>query len=107
MNKYLVIYHAPVTSAEQMATAGPEDMEPWMLWAQKCGSGLVDMGAPLGSSITMTPGGNKKGNDLMVGYSIIQADDIAGAQKLLEGHPHLDWDGKCQIEVHEMIAMPG
>ena len=77
---------------EQMSNASPEEMkagmEPWMAWAAKCGEGLVDLGAPL------------------VGYSILQAEDMEGAKALLEGHPHLEWTGGCEIEVHESMPLP-
>jgi hypothetical protein len=29
------------------------------------------------------------------------------AKGLLEGHPHLEWDGTCEIEVHEVMPLPG
>ncbi|MBK5279323.1 MAG: hypothetical protein JJE09_10730 [Bacteroidia bacterium] len=48
MKKFIVIYHTPTEAAKQMATVSKEDqakgMEGWMVWAQKCGDKLVDMG---------------------------------------------------------------
>ena len=43
----------------------------------------------------------------VVGYSILQAENIDDAKALLDGHPHLAWDGACEIEVHEVMPLPG
>ncbi|WP_255467125.1 hypothetical protein [Pseudarthrobacter sp. NamB4] len=42
----------------------------------------------------------------MAGYSIIHADDFAGAQALLDGHPHLMMPG-ASIQVYESLDLPG
>jgi len=107
MNKYLVLYRAPVPAEDQMANATPEQrkagMDAWNAWAAKAGSALVDFGAPLGPSATL---GGKPQSDFVGGYSIIQADSLAHAEKLLEGHPHLDQPG-FSIDVLEQLPMPG
>ncbi len=83
-------------------------MEPWMHWADKCGDNLVDMGTPLASGINLSPDGNSsKSNNGVVGYSILQAENIESAKSLMEGHPHLQWDADCGIEIHESMALPG
>jgi len=110
MKKFIVIYHAPVSAMEQMADASPEDMkkgmEPWMDWAKKCGSGLVDMGIPLGGGQKLTKSGSSPSDKNVVGYSILQAEDMEGAKALLKGHPHLEWTAGCEIEVHESMPLP-
>ncbi len=94
-----------------MPNASPEDMEKgmeaWMAWAAKCGDGLVDMGSPLNGGQTVSKSGSSPSDRNVVGYSILQAEDMQGAQALLEGHPHLDWADGCEIEVHESMPMPG
>jgi hypothetical protein len=108
MNKFIVIYHANATFMDQMAGATPEDMqkgmEPWMAWAARCGSGLVDMGAPLAGGQKLSKSGSTDSDRQVVGYSVLQADDMAGAKALLAGHPHLENEG-CEIEVHEAMPM--
>ena len=32
---------------------------------------------------------------------------MPAAQAMLEGHPHLGLDPSCEIEVHEVMQMPG
>ena len=111
MSKFMVIYYAPASANEQMANATPEQMaegmKPWMAWAERCGKGLVDMGSPLGNGKKVTKSGASDSGHEVAGYSVLEAADMAGALKLLDGHPHLEWAEGCQIEVHEMMPMPG
>lgn len=111
MKKFIVLYYAPVGAMDKMANASPEEakagMEPWKAWAEKIGSGLVDWGTPLGNGQKVTKGGVKASDKNVIGYSIIQADDMSGAVDMLKMHPHLDWMDACEIEVHESLPLPG
>ena len=112
MKKFIVIYHAPIDALQQTANASPEEMEKgmeqWMVWAQKCGDKLVDMGNPLMGGVKLGADGTSSPSAKQVsGYSIIQAENMDEAKALLEGHPHLGWNGECEIEVHETMPLPG
>ena len=112
MKKFIVIYHAPADAMQQTATAPPEEqakgMEAWMQWAKKCGDKLVDMGAPLINGQQLSPDGKSNTSKKQVaGYSVIQAENLENAKKLLQGHPHLAWNAECSIEVHETMPLPG
>jgi hypothetical protein len=112
MKKFIVIYHAPVDAMEQTSNSSPEDqakgMEAWMVWAQKCGEKLVDLGAPLANGLQLSPDGKSAGsNKNVAGYSVLQAENMDEAKELLKGHPHLAWNADCSIEVHETMALPG
>lgn len=106
MNKYIVIYHAPLSAVEQMADATPEDMKPWMEWAERCGEGLVDMGTPLVGGQKVTKSGVSPSDTSVVGYSVLQAASMEAAQALLKDHPHLFAADGCEIEVHESAPLP-
>jgi len=112
MKKYMVIYHAPTESLEQMQNTSPEEsekgMELWMQWAQKCGDHLLDLGNPLGGGVKLkVDGSSSKSKRQVCGYSILQADNMDHAKELLVGHPHLSgWEAACEIEVHEMLPLP-
>jgi len=94
-----------------MAQASPEEMqkgmEPWMAWAEKCGDGLVDMGAPLANGQKVTESGARPSDRDVVGYSILQAESMNAAVEMLKSHPHLGWAEGCEIEVHETMPLPG
>jgi hypothetical protein len=77
-------------------------------WAKKCGDQLVDMGTPLSGGIKLSPDGKSSMSvNGVVGYSILQAENIEGAKSLMEGHPHLQWRADCEIEIHESMPLPG
>jgi hypothetical protein len=113
MKKFIVTYHAPTSVMEQMANTPKEDrekgMEQWMIWAQKCGNHLIDMGRPLAAGERIFVGGKSKpSNREVCGYSILQAENVDQAKKLLDGHPHLNgWDKACEIELHEALDLQG
>lgn len=110
MKKFIVIYYAPASAVDQMAKASPEEMkkgmEPWMEWAKKVGSGMVDLGAPLGNGHKVTKSGAIASNSKVNGYSILQAEDMDAAVEMLKDHPHLDWAEGCEIEVYESMPLP-
>ena len=111
MKKFMVIYFAPTDAMEKMQDVTPEQaaegMKPWMEWAEKCGSGLVDMGTPLGNGVKMTTASSQPSDKQVVGYSILQAEDMEAAKKMVEAHPHLSWTDGCEIEVYESLPLPG
>lgn len=111
MKKYIVIYHAPESATKKMENVTPEQakdgMKPWMDWVQKCGKGLLDLGAPLGNGQRVTPAGSTPSKRNVVGYSILQAENMEKAKAMLKGHPHLVWAAGCEIEVHEALPLPG
>ncbi len=110
MKNFVVIYHAPASAVEQTQTMSPEEMkkgmESWMAWAAKTGDGLVDIGTPLMGGQKLSKSGSSPSDRDVIGYSILQAEDMQGAKALLVGHPHFEWASGCEIEVHESMPMP-
>ena len=110
MNKYIVIYYAPASAMEAMASATPEEMQegmkPWMEWAQRCGEGLVDLGAPLGGGLNVTASGSAPSDKNVTGYSVLQAENMSAAEAMLKNHPHVGWAEGCEVEVHEAMPLP-
>lgn len=108
MPKYMVLYRAPVSAADQIEVTSPEDgqavMQAWMAWAGKVGPALVDMGSPLASSGSV---GAAPGDGLPVaGYAMLEAESADAVAGLLDGHPHLAMDG-ASIEYLEYLPIPG
>jgi hypothetical protein len=110
MKKFIVIARANASAMEQMKHVSPEDskkgMEQWMIWAKKCGDGLVDLGSPLGKGQVLGKSGSSPSDSDIVGYSILQAESMDEALEMLNGHPHLGWADGCNIEVYESLPMP-
>lgn len=111
MKKFIVLYHASEDAAKKMASASSDEMkagmEPWMAWAKRCGEGLLDIGAPLGNGKKVTKTETAPSDKNVVGYSILQANSIDEAVAMLKGHPHIEWTAGCEIEVHEVLPLPG
>ena len=109
MKKFLVLYRAPLGSFDQMMKATPEQqkagMDAWRAWGTKASSALVDMGAPLGKALKVTPAGSSATRNDLGGFSIMQAESQEALAELLKGHPHFMMpDGF--IEVTELMPMP-
>jgi len=110
MKKFLVLYKAPNSAFEQMKKATPEQqkagMEAWMAWGQKAHGAIVDMGAPLGKSLRVTPAGSSPSTNDLGGYSVLQAESKEALAETLKGHPHFMMpDGT--IDVIEIMPIPG
>ena len=110
MKKFLVLYKAPLSAFEQMSQATPEQqqagMAAWMAWAQKAASSIVDMGAPLGTSLRVTPSSTEATRNELGGYSILQAESKEALAATLDGHPHFMMPGGS-IEIVEIMPVPG
>jgi len=98
VSKFLVLYRSPVSARDQLANATPEQAQAGMQarqdWAQKAGSAIVDLGAPLDGAGDVT------------GFSILQAGSRSSVDGLLADHPHRHMPGAA-IDVLEFVAMPG
>jgi hypothetical protein len=112
MKKFVVLYMGPKAAQEQMLESSPEaaqeGMKAWLQWADRAGDGVLDMGNPLiaGKEVTATGVSEISSTNHIGGYGIIQAEDMEGAQALLDGHPHLMMPGGS-IRVYESLDLPG
>jgi hypothetical protein len=111
MKKFLVLYKASASAFEQAMKSTPEQqkagMEVWMAWGKKAASSIVDMGAPLGKALRVTPGGASPIKNDLGGYSILQAESKEALAESLKGHPHFMMGPDTSIEITELMPMPG
>ena len=111
MKKFLVLYKASAAAFEQMMkSTTPEQqkagMDLWMAWGKKAAASIVDMGAPLGKTLLVTPHGASPATNDLGGYSILQGESKEAVAASLKGHPHFMMpDGT--IEVVELMPVPG
>jgi hypothetical protein len=110
MKKFLVLYRAPLASFDQMKKATPEQQKAgiaaWTAWGTKASKSIVDMGAPLGQALKVTPADASATRTDLGGYSILQGESREALAETLKGHPHfMTPDGF--IEIVEIMAMPG
>jgi hypothetical protein len=110
--KYMVLYRSSVPASEQMGSdpeAAQAGMALWMNWAGRVGGAMADMGSPLGSVATITASGSTAdiSSPLIGGFSVLEADSVDAAKKLLDDHPHFHAPGDRSIEVLEFLPIPG
>lgn len=109
MKQYLVIYYAPKEAMESMQDITEEQaiegMKPWYEWMQNVGEKLLDGGNPFGEGWEITPTEKLPSEKMVSGYSMLQAEDIDDAMKLLDGHPHFNWFEGCSLGLYEITPM--
>jgi hypothetical protein len=111
MSKFILLYNGPATPPEQMNEEKVKAiMAAWTAWMEKAGGAVKDMGQPMDprkAKAVMDDGST--GTPLQLsGYSIIEAEDLDAAAKLVEDHPFLsDKSGKFSVEVFELLPVPG
>ena len=103
MKNFVVLYSggkAPTTPQE-----GEASMKVWQKWFDGLGKAVVEPGAPFGASKTVSGTGVQDGTSGNVsnGYSVVQADDLAGAAKLVKSCPIVAEGGK--VHIFELLAM--
>lgn len=103
MPNYMLMYHGG--KAPESPEEGQEHMAEWETWADGLASSLVNRGNPLGNSKSVNSSGVTDGGGVepMIGYSILKAENIEVAVKLVEGSPHINHGGT--MVVAEMIEM--
>lgn len=108
MAKFMMVYKGEATDMSTMT----EDevsavMAAWGAWIQKLGPALVDVGTPFGPGTSVVDDGSKGSVVPLNGYSIVEADDMTGAQALTDNHPFLSEDtGDFAVDVYELLPAP-
>lgn len=96
MRKFLFLYYGHWEPT-------PEAMSAWQNWFASVGDSLVDSGSPLGAGREVTHTGTREITPDMapaVGYSIVNAENMQAAEKLLEGCPII-----TSVRVYEAMSM--
>ena len=108
MPKYMMIYKGEATDMSEMTEEeGAAVMVKWMAWMGKVGPALADVGSPFGPGASVVDDGSTGTSASLTGYSIVEADDLAGAQALADGHPYLsEGKGDYAIDVFELLPVP-
>ena len=103
MRNYMLAYHGG--KMPESPEEGAEHMAKWKAWAEDLGDSLVNNGTPLGNSKTVSSSGvtDGGGDDPLIGYSILKAENIDEAVKMVENSPHVNYGGT--MVVAEMIKM--
>jgi hypothetical protein len=107
MAKFIYLYRGPARAAsESTPQEAAERMAAFGAWMGKVGTALVDVGSPFGTSASVRDDGTEGPAGGLIGYSIVEADDLAAAKAFTDGLPFLAGsDGKCAVEIYELLPM--
>jgi hypothetical protein len=94
MEKFLVLYLAPVAAIEDMVKnmkpeQGDAGKRDWANWMKEHADSFVDTGGPVGKTKRATPDGTTDVTNEVMGYSIVQAESHEAAAKMLESVPNV------------------
>ncbi|MFD3191607.1 hypothetical protein ACFMPD_15210 [Sedimentitalea sp. HM32M-2] len=104
MPEFIFAYHGGKTP--ESPEEGEKVMAAWQAWMGGMGAALVQPGAPVGLSKTVSAAGVAEdgGANPLSGYSVVSAADIAAATEMAKGCPMVV-DGSGSVEVAEIIPM--
>jgi YCII-related domain-containing protein len=94
--RFMLLYSGPATPPDASHEGWPE-------WFKKLGDRLVDRGSPMiGGRVVHGDGSSSDSAAHLNGYSIIQAEDLDEAVRLVRDHPFLAHRHECSVEIHPL-----
>lgn len=102
MAHYIYAYHGG--KMPESPEEGAKVMARWQEWLTNLGDSVINPGAPVGMSKTLSAEGveDNGGANPLGGFSIVQADTMEAAIELAKDCPHM---GNGTIEIAEIIEM--
>ena len=111
MAQFIFFYRASPEAMQRMGSATPEQqqahMGKWQAWTESNAESLLNAGTPFSGGQVLTGTGSADVDGTMMGYAIVQAEDMGAAEAILRTDPFLDQGEGCTIEVYECMSMPG
>ena len=97
MPRFLVTYHGG--GMPESEEGRQQAMAAFGAWVGATGKALVDPGAPLGPSRTVSAGSVTDGRatEPFNGYSVLEAADLDAAVDLVRSHPYVGRGGSLQV----------
>ena len=102
MTKFIYLYRGP--APDLTPEQGSERLAAFDAWREKVGAALVDVGSPFGKSASVRDDGTAGTAGDLIGYTIVEAHDLARAKALTDGLPFLSsTDAGCSVEIFELL----
>jgi hypothetical protein len=104
MAKFIYLYRGP--QPDLTPEQDTDRTAAFGTWMQRVGAALTDVGNPFGASASVRDDGTEGPAGDLIGYTIIEADDLPTAKALTDGLPFLTGsDGSCAVEIFELLPM--
>lgn len=107
MAKFIYLYRGPAPGlADLTPEQSAERAAAFGTWMEKTGAALADVGSPFGQSAAVRDDGTEGTAGDLIGYTIVEADDLAAAKALTDGLPFLAGSaGTGAVEIFELLPM--
>lgn len=104
MPKFMIAYHGG--DKPQSPEEGQAQMQAWKQWVTDLGDKIVNPGTPLPQSrlVTSSSVEEDQNPNAMMGFAIIQAENMDEAIEIAKSDPFLKMNGT--IRLSEMMQMP-
>ncbi|MGH7524776.1 MAG: YciI family protein [Gemmatimonadales bacterium] len=113
MSEFIFLYRGGTRPGS--AEEGQKVMQKWVAWFQELAAAghVVDRGQPLEGTGKLVKGGSKtivdgpfaEAKDIIGGFSVVKAPDIAAAAALAKGCPILERGGDVEVRPVMQMAM--
>jgi hypothetical protein len=104
MAKFIYLYRGP--APDLTPEQGTERTAAFGAWMERVGPALIDVGSPFGASTSVRDDGTEGPAGDLIGYTIVDADDLGAAKALTDGLPFLSGsDGRCTVEIFELLPI--
>jgi hypothetical protein len=104
MAKFIYLYRGP--QPDLTPEQSTDRTAAFVAWMERAGAALIDVGSPFGASISARDDGTEGPAGDLIGYTIVEADDLTAARALTDGLPFLSGsDGECAVDIFELLPM--
>lgn len=108
MAQSMMVYKGKATDMGDMTPEqGAAVTAAWGVWIEQVGPALVDVGTPFGADSSIIDDGSDGIAAALMGYSIVEADDLSAATRFANDNPFLsDGKGDFAVDIHEIMPVP-
>jgi hypothetical protein len=114
MKRFLAIYTGSAAAIAKWSSMPQHELrerqavgvKAWNEWLEKNKAFVIETGAPLGRTKSVSPAGVMDTRNNMTAFTIVQAESHEAAAKLFENHPHFMVFPGDAVEVMECLPIP-
>lgn len=94
-------------SEQEQAQRHDQGMQAWGAWVEKHQHAIVDNGAPLGKTKSVTREGIRDITNNIAAYVVVKAESYDDAARMFVDHPHFTIFPGEGVEIMECLEIPG